>query len=228
LVDGSGQTVRFCLESVSYRQCIQLGIDPQKETDMKWFSNMKIGNKLIVGFALMVFFTLIVGIGGLKNIIELAKRQQDAYQFNTLPTGLLGTAGDHYQQIRIDLRNAVIAKDKSSVDKFAENVRNEHNAVEEKLVEFDKMIRLPEQKTIYNQLVTDLKGYRPWEDKLLALIRESKDQEAFDILQSDAYKTSTKSIRDGLTKLQEMKADNSKIKATESDAMSRLFVAASG
>ncbi|MDR3579045.1 MAG: methyl-accepting chemotaxis protein [Oryzomonas sp.] len=185
---------------------------------MTWFNNLKTGNKLIIGYALIVLISVVGGIVGFGNISKISNEQKDTYQFNTVPLGILGVIGDHYQQIRIDLRNAVIAKNKNDVDKFADSVRSGHKSMADKLAELDKMIREPEQRKVYEQVVDEFKAYSNWEEKLLGLIRESKDQEAFDVLQSDAYKKSTKIIRDGLTNLQEMKTASSKARYLEGEA----------
>ena len=184
---------------------------------MSWFRDMKVGMKLLLGYALMALIAGGIGVVGLINIANLTKVQRDAYQSNTVPLGILGVAGAHYQQIRIDLRNAVIAKDKNEIEKFAKNVGDEHKTVLDNLVKIDSMISLPEQRIVYDQTFDEFKRYSQWEDKLLGLVREGKQQESFEVLQSDAYKNSTKVIRDGLTKLQEMKTANSKEKALESD-----------
>ncbi len=185
---------------------------------MGWFRDLKIGMKLIIGYALMVLIAVGIGVVGLRSISDFARQQKDAYEFNTVPIGILGVAGGHYQQIRIDLRNAVIAKENSDVEKFAANVRNEHKVVADKLAEMDKMVRLPDQRKIYDQVVEEFNRYGNWEEKILGLARENNKQEAFDVLQSDAYKNSTKVISDGLAKVQEMKTTNAKGKALKSDA----------
>ena len=185
---------------------------------MRWFNDLKIGTKLIIGYSLMVLITAGIGVSGVRSIGELTSQQKDAYQFNTVPLGILGVVGVNFQQIRIDLRNALITKQNADMEKFATSVGTGHKAVADKLSELDKMIRVPEQKVVYDQVVTEFKNYSNWEDKLLTLIRAQKDDQAFGILQSDAYKNSTKVIKDGLSKLQEMKSDNTKLKALEGEA----------
>ena len=186
---------------------------------MNWFYDLKIGTKLVVGYAVMVLIAAGIGIVGLKNIGELTRVQKETYQSNTVPIGSLGFASAHYQQIRIDLRNSLISKDKIEIDKFAENVAAEHRLVAERLTEIDKTVQLPEQRALFNKVSEELVKYTDWEKTLITLGRDKKEREAMAVLQSDAYKNSTKVIRDGLTKLQEMKTADSKAKAGQSEAM---------
>jgi len=185
---------------------------------MRWFSNMKVGNKLIAGYAVMVLIAVAVGGLGLGSLVKITGQQKDTYRFDTIPLGILGVTSDHYQQIRIDLRNAVIARDAGEVGTFAANVRTDHKAVAAQLAELDRMIRLPEQRQVYDQVAEEFRRYGDWEEKLLGLVRDHKDQEAFEVLQSDAYKHSTGVIRDGLAKLREMKIASSQEKDLKSDA----------
>ena len=186
---------------------------------MDWFNNLKIGTKLVVSFISVILVAAAIGVIGIINISALTKSQKDAYQFNTVPISILGYASAHYQQIQIDLRNTIIDKEKSEMEKFAESVHNEHKAVAEKLSQLDKIVRLPDQRKVYDQVVDEFNAYGNWENKLIALSHEHKEQEAMAVLQSDAYKKSTKVIRDGLTKLQDMKTATSNVKALAGEKM---------
>ena len=183
---------------------------------MNWFSNMKIGRKLIAGYALVLLFTLVVGVVGWSSIDILTRQQGDTYQYNTVPIGILGGLMDHYLQVNIDLRNAVISQ-RSEVYIFVERVHSGHKKVADKLAELDKLIRLKDQRKLFEQIVEETKSYASWEEKILALASDGKDEDAFRVLQSEAYKKSSKEIRDGLETLQEMKTASSKEKALKAE-----------
>lgn len=54
---------------------------------MKWFYNMKIGTKLIIGFLMVAFIAGAIGVGGVYNIIKIDRLDTKLYETMTVPLG---------------------------------------------------------------------------------------------------------------------------------------------
>lgn len=182
---------------------------------MKWFLDLKIAVKLLVGFVLVAIIAGIIGTIGTLNIRKSIVVSDELYQFNVLPIQYLGDAEIHFQQIRVFIRNALLIQDADAIRKNVDSARETHKKVEEDLAKVDKMVRKPEQRVIYVKLLDDLKACARWEDKVLNLALADKQSDAFAMLRSDGYKAVGDSVNSALEKLKQMKADSAKMDAEE-------------
>lgn len=182
---------------------------------MKWFLDLKIAIKLLVGFVLVAIIAGIIGTIGTLNIRKSIVVSDELYQFNVLPIQYFGDAEIHFQQIRVFIRNALLLQDADAIRKNVDSARETHKKVEEDLAKVDKMVRKPEQRVIYVKLLDDLKACGTWEDKVLDLALANKQSDAFAMLRSDGYKAVGDSVNSALENLKQMKADSAKMDAEE-------------
>ncbi len=52
---------------------------------MKWFYNLKISSKLIIGFVIVAMIAGVVGITGIINIKTIDSEDTELYKLNTVP-----------------------------------------------------------------------------------------------------------------------------------------------
>ena len=69
---------------------------------MKWFINMKIGSKLILGFLIVAVIAGMVGVVGIVNIQSIAASGDALYTDNTLGLEYVGESATSYQRIRFN------------------------------------------------------------------------------------------------------------------------------
>lgn len=69
----------------------------------KWFLNQRISNKLIIGFLIVAFIALVVGIIGIINLNSIKNSDKILYEKNTLGLKYSGSAAVNFQQLRYNM-----------------------------------------------------------------------------------------------------------------------------
>ena len=173
---------------------------------MKTSGNLTLSKKLVLNFALLGLLAAIIAVICIVNINDAEQSAKDTYQYDVGPIDTLGAAGVDYQSIRINLRDALLAPNKSEAAEFASAVRDSHKKLEEYLARIDKTVRSGGHRAVFTKVVDEVKQYAGWENKVIAAAQDGKREEGFDLLHSEEYRSLTKSIAGGLEKLKENKA----------------------
>ena len=58
---------------------------------MKWFNNLKIGSRLLIGFGMIMAIALVIGLIGINGISKVDKLDTELYENMTVPLGQLVT-----------------------------------------------------------------------------------------------------------------------------------------
>jgi methyl-accepting chemotaxis protein len=66
---------------------------------MKWFQNLKIKIKILLGFIIMAIFAIIVGLSGINNIYKIKNADQVLYKYNSLRLQYSGEAAINFTQL---------------------------------------------------------------------------------------------------------------------------------
>ncbi|PYG84352.1 methyl-accepting chemotaxis protein [Ruminiclostridium sufflavum DSM 19573] len=132
---------------------------------MKWFYNLKIATKLLLGFAIVALISGAIGVYSIIEIKTLSKNEMIMYEQNTKPIENMGYINLQFQRIRINLRNIILDSgnseaytDKieqyySDIYKYIKDYRNELSTIEEGK-ELDALAALlEEQRTLDNNIV---------------------------------------------------------------------------
>ncbi len=70
--------------------------------------NMKVSNKLITGFLLVIVLATIVGVTGIIGLNSMSNSAESMYSNMAIPMSDLALATEYFQRIRVQMRNAVI------------------------------------------------------------------------------------------------------------------------
>ncbi len=189
---------------------------------MSWLYDLKIRTKLLVSFALLAFIAAVVGIVSVTSIDRMSASDKELYAFHTVPIEKLAEGGVQYQLVRISLRDALLAE-KGAAQTYVDAVHEHHKAVETRLAEMEKLIQTDDVRKEFATVAGEFKTYASWEDKVANCALAGDDKGGFEVLQSGAYKDSTKIIAGGIQKLQDMMGEASK-KKSESNVASATTV----
>lgn len=67
---------------------------------MKWYRNLKISLKLIIGFVVVALISAVVGIVGIVNLRSVGEADTYLYEENTVGVALAGISEVYYQRLR--------------------------------------------------------------------------------------------------------------------------------
>ena len=146
---------------------------------MKFYSNLKIGTKLISGFIIIALMFGTVGAYTICNIKALDGSDTELYEKMTAPLAVVGELSTEFNRIRVDARDVIIAQtpediqkvvtrikeDSARLDELAEAYRNTIDSDSEMQKEFDAYT---EAEAVYDAEL----------GKVVALAVQNRDAEA--------------------------------------------------
>lgn len=143
--------------------------------------NLKITNKLFIGFGIVLVLTIILTFGGMIGFSRLTGASNDMYSRNTLPLEFLGKASSQINGARTQYRSVVIYSLYNNLEK-ANNAKNkfeQHLKVfEEAIYELGKIVEsdnLEKSKELHDKLLI------VYNQQYLASARETIDVAIKDI-----------------------------------------------
>lgn len=89
---------------------------------MKWFYNLKVAVKLLIGFIIVAIITGIVGVFGIINMQNISSASASMYNDNTAPLNELYIITDRYQKVRVNLRELAFYSDTSIINSDIKNI----------------------------------------------------------------------------------------------------------
>lgn len=152
---------------------------------MKWYTNMKISTKLIIGFIVISIITVAVGSYGMLNITKLNNTNNLIYERSNKTLINMEKVENNTLLIRLDVLNIIISKDHSKLTSAKNNIaklREENNSY---LKQFEAQSISPEEQKIYSQLKIDLDNYRQAIDTTVSYI-EANNFDKANIASEDA------------------------------------------
>ncbi|HCC07109.1 MAG TPA: methyl-accepting chemotaxis protein [Clostridiales bacterium] len=134
---------------------------------MKWFMNLKIGAKLIIGFIIVTTIAAIVGGVGIVNIKSLSESDVILYQSNTVPISYAETLSTSFQRIRVDFRAALLSNTKEENESEIAKINNEKEIMRNALEKIGEAVKenpllkaedeaVSKSKEVYDILLDDV------------------------------------------------------------------------
>jgi len=168
---------------------------------MNWYRNMKLGAKLIVGFALVALITGIVGTLGIYNLSNTNDEYSKLYEDFGIPLGYIANASIDYQQIRVELRNIVLAQDSEKREAIVKKIENYDSAMQQELDKFKDSLKTKEGNTAYTNLLKALADYKPAQTEIIKSATAGDLNKAETILFADS---SAKLVNDVMQHINEL------------------------
>jgi len=113
---------------------------------MVWFNNQKIGKKLIIAFLVIAGLVAAVGIAGMISNRTLATADEQLYRSITIPMGAAGELSTYSNRIRIKLRDAILAENKTDAAKFVTAANDFQTELGKLSKEFKAMVKTDKLK----------------------------------------------------------------------------------
>ena len=89
---------------------------------MKWYYNMKISAKLLLGFVMVAVIAGIVGVVGIINIKTVGENDTTLYEHMTAPMQEISNIAVDFQLSRINARDMVFSDNEVDVNNYYSNI----------------------------------------------------------------------------------------------------------
>lgn len=143
---------------------------------MKWYYNLKISAKLIIGFSLIAIITGLLGIYAVKNIKMLNDSSTELYKGNTVPINQLADVQADFLSVRTNVRSMLLMK--NNFDQYANSIDKSKKEIEDNLVKYEAHGLSVVERTDYDNIKSNLAKYWTIIDKIEGLIKANQLDEA--------------------------------------------------
>jgi methyl-accepting chemotaxis protein len=185
---------------------------------MSWFNNLKIGVRLVAGFAVVAAIAAAVGYEGIAKIREIDAADTVLYERMTVPLGELATMGTAFQRVRVGYRDLILADTPAAREKALTQMREFSDEVDKTGVAYEKRISSDRMREAYAAFAASWKAYQPLREQGAQLATDKKTKEALALMHGDLGSTSN-AVEAALEKMVAFKTEDGKTKADENTAV---------
>lgn len=173
---------------------------------MNKINDLKMSVKLIGAFILLAIISVIVGVFGISYIRTIDANDAKLYKSFTVPIGQLGDLDVALQRTRINLRDLILAKDKTESQKYLDTINTLNSEIDTVMSEYEKTIVSKEMRDLFDKLKSDISVYEPDRDKIISFAMNGQTEDALTLLRGDGYVTA-KAVETDVTNMRKMKID---------------------
>jgi len=153
---------------------------------MQKIKDLKIGTRLGFGFALVLLFTAAIAVIGILRMSAIKSDFNDLVQKGNARTATAIAMRAELQKIFISVRNMMIYKDSSILQKQKEDIveaRRRYDELEKKL---ELLLITEKGKKIFSEITASRDATRQQFSKIIELAQSGKNEEAVKLLQNEA------------------------------------------
>jgi len=162
---------------------------------MQWFNNLKIAQKLIAGFIVVLVLSVFLGI---FSVVKLSSVNSSAAEIknNWLPSiVVLGKIDNNINKFRRTEFQHILSQTPEEMSKYEKTFEEVKALLEKNVATYDKLISSESERQIFNEFSKYLKDYIAQNKIIIGVSRQNKTEEAKTILRGDSRKA-----LDGVTK----------------------------
>ncbi|AZV55404.1 methyl-accepting chemotaxis protein [Clostridium sp. AWRP] len=145
---------------------------------MRWFNDLKIKQKQVIGFFTVILFVVIVGIIGTLNMYIINKGSSSMYSVNLQNVKNLDKVDADIMHHRLELVNLVESRDKNKVEDTVKTITTYQNEDNSLLNKYKNSNLTLQEKNLLSKLENQIADWRSICDKIVELMRQGKYDEA--------------------------------------------------
>ncbi|UXH78306.1 methyl-accepting chemotaxis protein [Roseateles amylovorans] len=170
---------------------------------MRLLSDLRVGLRLGLGFALLLLLMLAMG-GFSASRVSQVQSKVDDLATNWLPsTQLLGGIGESLNQMRRAELQLLLSADDKTLQDESKRLGDQWKRLPELLQRYDPLVASAKERELFDGLKRQVEAYRESQNRLLALTREGRRDEALALLRG-ASRTAFRGGTDSLSQLVEI------------------------
>lgn len=123
---------------------------------MRWYKNLKVGMKLIIGFILVAIIAGVIGVVGIINISKIRQADTELYNKMTKPLGQTVSYVEAYQKIIVNIQEVLLTDDTATINNIYTDIKEDRTVFDEQLALFEKTLLTDEGKKLIVTLKSDM------------------------------------------------------------------------
>ncbi|MEX1030112.1 MAG: methyl-accepting chemotaxis protein [Paenibacillaceae bacterium] len=170
---------------------------------MKWFINLKIGVKLIIGFITVAIIAGVVGVTGILNLNTINSSYSEMSENNINASKSIGNVAVGFQNFKVYVRDIMVDKGSNDRGKYVTKVEEYDVILEDNMKLFETTIRSEEIKAEYKNLQELIEKWIPIREEMISLSLSNKEDQAVQILRAEGVPL-TLAVQSSIDKLIEL------------------------
>lgn len=155
---------------------------------MTWYSNLKIGRKLIISYIILSLIFCAMGAYAIYNLKVLEKSDTELYEEMMMPLCTIEELSSEFNRVRVDARDVMIAQTPDEIEGVITKMNKRLENMDKLAESFEKSIP-PGDTDMRNELNKFKEGHELYMvqlDTIVRLSRENRDAEATALLRPDS------------------------------------------
>ncbi len=190
---------------------------------MKWFYNLKIAVKLILGFLVVAIIAGVVGGVSLISLNRISVADELLYEENLMGVEYSGEAGEYFQRVRFNNMKLLATDDLSEIPKIIGNVENYSAQMDEILQLYEDGIVSETDRKLFDEMKPFWNTYKEVSSGYGRLIQLGQLEEAKGIIFGEMGPLGD-SVRIGLEKLGEYNVEGAENRANENKELVKTVI----
>lgn len=187
----------------------------------KWFLNLKVGTKLLATFSALAIMTLIVGIVGMVNIMELQSLDEDLYNYQTKPLSELNILSGALERNRYLLLEVTMESDPKKQLQYIQEINDNKKKIAVAMDNFSKTLNVPVEKKRFAFLKGVEENFEMYMEQVITLVKQGNNTFAYTVLNNDGPKLFEK-LESAQKSLVEIKQNNALQAATSNKERAKV------
>ncbi|WHH60392.1 methyl-accepting chemotaxis protein [Petroclostridium sp. X23] len=177
---------------------------------MKWFYNLKIAAKLILGFIIVAIIAGVVGIIGVINIQKISILDTDMYERHTATMPELANIARTYQRERVALRDLYIEKDIRKRQDTLNEFKNFDNIISESMMNFEAGMKDSSVRESFDILSKSISDFNQFRDDVINRVQSNQMDEAYNLMAGSRAAQIADAVQKATDDLMKLKTDLAK------------------
>ncbi|BDI29172.1 hypothetical protein CCAX7_12230 [Capsulimonas corticalis] len=175
---------------------------------MNWFINLKTASKLLLGFGLCLFFTLLLSAVSITRLAQLNKITKGIVESNISKSELIGGMGDNFRQVRLFEYQHISVTGADQDAPIEADMQSELEETSHHLTSYQQLVQADKDHGDFDTVQSEWAQYMTMHDKVVVLSRANKDAEAMQMMNGPML-TIFNSLREHLDSLASSDHDQS-------------------
>ncbi|WP_373484067.1 methyl-accepting chemotaxis protein [Acetobacterium sp.] len=172
---------------------------------MKWFYNLKIGTKLILGFVVVALIAGGIGVMGVINIQAVDRQDTYLYEKMTVPLGELIFITDAYKEITNDLDAIILSGNADEISRLEANIQEQNTIFDTNMQSFQTTLISEEGVTLVASAIAQKDKMNLAAAAIIALVKQGKQVEAIALMKNGDYSSATTQMEGDIARMIEIK-----------------------
>ncbi len=172
---------------------------------MKWFYNLKIGTKLILGFVVVALIAGGIGLMGVINIQTVDRQDTYLYQKMTVPLGELIFITDAYKGITNDVDAIILSGNADEISRLEASIQEHNTNFDTKMQSFKTTLISEEGQKLVESATAQKDKIIQSATTIINLVRQGKQAEASNLMKNGDYAGAVAQMESDIARMIEIK-----------------------